>query len=96
MNFVLNEPVVLETFLGETNPPHPVRDSDNYWKLIGEQGVVAKTEAQSKMPKHERGERLLIVFDVDVVSLGLSCHNEIPNSLWIFISDLRRIPDKKL
>jgi hypothetical protein len=90
MSFSPNESVVLETFLGEKKPTISVRDSDNYWKLLGQRGTVAKNEGQSKMPRHERGARVLVKFDVDVASLGLSCHNEIPNSLWLFISDLRQ------
>ena len=89
MTFSVGDPVVLTAFLGKKIASDPVRDSDNYWKLIGKRGRVAKNEIQSKMPRHEYGERVLVVFDEDVKNLGLSCHNEVANSLWIFISDLK-------
>ncbi|GKS97660.1 hypothetical protein [Acidovorax sp. SUPP2825] len=89
MNFALNDRVTLKKFLGEINPPHKVKTQDNYWKLIGEMGSIVKLENQSKMPKHPNGPRVLIKFDSNVNNFGLSCHNEIENSLWIFISDLK-------
>jgi len=91
MNFFPNDSVVLETFLGTKTTAASTRDSENYWKLVGQRGLVVKVESQSGLPRHERGERALVKFDVDVASLGLRCHNEIPNTLWMFISDLRRV-----
>uniref|UniRef100_UPI0033410B33 hypothetical protein n=1 Tax=Castellaniella defragrans TaxID=75697 RepID=UPI0033410B33 len=95
MNFSLYDPVVLVSFLGKEEPPEMVRDTDHYWKLIGQRGVIVKNEALSKMPRHERGERVLVTFDVDLSALDLSCHNEVPNSLWVFVSDLRCVSDRE-
>ena len=89
MTFSVGDSVVLITFLGKKIASDLVRDSNNYWKLIGKRGRVAKKEIQSKMFRHEYGERVLVTFDEDVKNLGLSCHNEIENSLWIFVSDLK-------
>jgi hypothetical protein len=90
MKFNVGDLVILGSFHGTQQPSKEIRNSENYWKLIGKSGVVVKTENQSshKLPKHELGERVLIKFNYDVSVLGLHCHNEIENSLWIFISDL--------
>lgn len=82
--------VVLTSFQGVISPPESARASENYWKLIGKCGVVAKTEVQAGLARHKNGERVLVVFDVDIAALGLHCHNGIHNSLWFLISDLRR------
>jgi hypothetical protein len=93
MKFNIGDLVVLDSFRGTQQPSKEVRNSENYWILIGKSGIVVKTESQSiqKLSKHELGERLLIRFNDDVSKLGLHCHNEIQNSLWIFITDLHHV-----
>ncbi|MEN5274866.1 hypothetical protein [Stenotrophomonas lactitubi] len=80
--------VVLETFLGNRHPHENVRPSENYWKLIGTTGTVVSEESQTSMPAHPRGARVLVQFPAGIRNLGLACHNEAPDSLWLFVSDL--------
>jgi hypothetical protein len=92
ISLLVGERVVLRSFLGTQNPTGRVRDGENYWLLINSAGVVVSTEAMSNIGPHERGQRVLVQFDKDVTELGLHCHNEKPNSLWIFVSDLCAVP----
>jgi hypothetical protein len=94
MKFDTGDLVILNSFRGARMPQGKIRAAENYWKLIGKIGAVAKMEHQSNLPRHERGERVLVTFNDDVAALGLSCHNEIHSSLWIFISDLRHVTDR--
>lgn len=32
--------------------------------------------------------RVLVQFPESITDMGLACHNDIPDSLWIFVSDL--------
>lgn len=76
--------VRLITFNGTSIPSRACDDeAENYWKLIGTTGIV---EELSLTPS-----RILIRFDVDVVSYGLYCHNPIPNALLIEPSDVIRL-----
>jgi hypothetical protein len=73
--------VRLITFNGTSTPPQPcANEAENYWKLVGSTGKVEEAPHTSS--------RVLIRFDVDVVSYGLYCHNPIPNTLLIEPSDL--------
>ena len=83
--------VVLKSFWGTMAPTGNVRANENYWILVGEKGVVLKSESETTLPRHERGERVLVLFDVDIRAKGLECHNEVDNSLWIFVSDLEKV-----
>ena len=73
--------VELVTFQGEVSAPEDCDRAENYWKLIGERGTVRDVE--------NSGKRVLVVFENDVASQGLHCHNEVPNSLYLKGSDLR-------
>lgn len=72
--------VKLKTFNGSVLCADTLEPSENYWLLVGAVGTISKTE-------NSRG-RVLVVFEIEVSSLGLHCHNEIPNSLLILPSDL--------
>lgn len=72
--------VALKSFNGSLIAPENVKPEENYWLLIGSKAVVELTNDS---------DRVLIKFDRDLSSLGLANHNEIPNALWILISDLK-------
>ncbi|MCP3925210.1 MAG: hypothetical protein GY714_21770 [Desulfobacterales bacterium] len=75
--------VKLNSFNGSVSTPNNCEPSENYWLLIGKQGIVVKTE--------NTNSRVLVQFKDQVSELGLNCHNEIPNSLLIGVSDLEVI-----
>jgi hypothetical protein len=72
--------VVLKSFNGSLIAPQDIKTEENYWLLIGSKAVVESTN---------NTDRVLIKFERDLLSLGLINHNEIPNALWILISDLK-------
>ncbi|RYY03500.1 MAG: hypothetical protein EOO53_06205 [Gammaproteobacteria bacterium] len=72
--------VVLKSFNGSLNAPHDTKAEENYWLLIGSKAVVELAKDV---------DRVLLKFDRDLSNLGLASHNEIPNALWILISDLK-------
>jgi len=80
MSIEVGEKVQLVTFNGALASSGHCDNSENYWALINSTGTVVN-------PENNRG-RLTVVFDNDVKCLGLHCHNEIPNSLYILPSDL--------
>lgn len=86
--FSLGERVRLKSFRGTTDAPVETRQDSNYWLLIGFLGTVVDTNDVAKVGRHSDGTRLLVQFDRKVADLGLHCHNEVSNALWIFASDL--------
>ena len=88
MKFSTNEKVILKTFLGEVVSPRSVRPADNYWILIGKSGIIAPEGTGKEAEIQMKLGRALVIFDEDINATGLNCHNEIPNSLWILMSDL--------
>jgi hypothetical protein len=74
--------VVLKSFNGSLLAPQDVKPEENYWLLIGYKAVVEVANNTN---------RVLIKFERDLSSLGLINHNEVPNTLWILISDLKFI-----
>jgi hypothetical protein len=78
--FSLGQKVRLKSFNGTAVAPEACKPKENYWALIGQAGEVVA-------PKNER-QRLLVKFVVSVAALGLYCHNEVENSLFILESDL--------
>ncbi len=60
---------------------------ENFLDLVGSSGVVI----DNAPPKEINKNRVLVVFDVALKSVGLPSHNEVENSLWIERSDLRVI-----
>lgn len=76
----LNARVILRTFNGTIFAPSDCQARENYWALIGRRGTVVETTNDKN--------RVLVQFDSSVSSLGLHCHNLVPNSLYILESDL--------
>lgn len=75
--------VQLISFNGESHAPDNIDLAENYWLLCGQKAeIVALSTARS------HAGRVLVKFAVSVSSLGLHCHNHIPNSLWILRTDL--------
>jgi hypothetical protein len=74
--------VVLKSFNGSLIAPYTVKPEENYWLLIGSKAVVEIAN---------NTDRVLLKFERDLSGLGLANHNEMPNSLWILISDLKFI-----
>lgn len=74
--------VVLKSFNGSLIAPQNVKLEENYWQLIGSKAVVEIAN---------NTDRVLLKFERDLSSLGLINHNEVPNTLWILISDLKFI-----
>lgn len=87
--FSFGDKVILKTFNGTATSLAETKPTEDYWKLIGTQGVVQQTWEQANFDMKQ--PRFLVKFDTDVNRLGLDCHNEIPNSLWILGSDIEPI-----
>lgn len=72
--------VLLKSFQGNLVAPNDVKPEENYWLLIGGKAIVELAN---------NSDRVLVKFERDLSSLGLINHNEVENSLWILISDLK-------
>ena len=81
--------VILNTFQGLTKAPENISEDENYWKLIGAKGKVISENQKIHPAYPEKGKRALVQFNEDINALGLSCHNEVSNSLWVFVTDLK-------
>jgi len=81
MHIEKGTPVKLKTFLGTLTSSEGTEERENYWKLIGERGVVIDDAANN-------GERVLVLFNRDLDEFGVENHNPINNSLWIKKTDL--------
>ncbi len=81
--------VVVRSIDGTSQPTDEVKPAENYWLLIGTEGVIVKTWQQADFSMDR--PRCLVKFDQDVKALGLHCHNDIENSLWILETDIVRI-----
>ena len=90
MKLKIGDKVILKSFHNATETPKDTNDSENYWKLIGLTGKVIK-EGRGHPAFKDMGDRVLVEFDNDILKYGLHCHNEPPNTLWIFVSDLSTI-----
>ena len=87
MRYKVGDKVILKSFHNITETPKDTNDEENYWKLIGLTGKVVKGEKSHPAFK-DMGPRVLVEFDGDISTYGLHCHNDLPNTLWIFVSDL--------
>jgi hypothetical protein len=76
--------VILSTFNGLISAPPDVDKNENFWKLIGRNGVVLSMSP----PTFIASDRVLIRFDANLDELDLPNHNEVPNTLWIKVTDL--------
>jgi hypothetical protein len=84
MRIERNTKVKLKSFLGSQSPKAKTHPENNYWKLIGENGIVIDEI------KNDNG-RILILFENDIDNFGVANHNPIKNSLWIKVEDLELI-----
>jgi hypothetical protein len=76
--------VRLRSFNGSKKAPEDVEAYENYWRLIGEVGVVLEVNR----PTGVDPDRVLVRFEPCLDDWGLENHNEVPNALWIRLSDL--------
>ena len=84
--------VKLKTFNGTLKPDDNCQPNENYWKLIGSIGQIVKDpNEKDQYASFSEDQRLLVQFEKDVKSLGLECHNNVDNSLWILKSDLAEL-----
>ena len=84
--------VTLTTFNGSKASPSRCDPKEDYWKLIGIEGVVTQDPFKCcKYASFSNERRVLVKFDVCLESLGLCCHNGFENSLWIPVSDLLEV-----
>ena len=74
--------VALKSFKGSLIAPQDVKPEENYWQLIGSKAVVEFANDT---------DRVFINFERNFSALGLVNHHEVPNSLWVLISDLKFI-----
>jgi predicted nuclease of restriction endonuclease-like RecB superfamily len=81
--------VRLKTFNGTIHPVQHVNDKENYWKLVGECGLVEQDQQQNSIyANFSEQERVLVKFDKDLKIADLIAHNNITNALWVLVSDL--------
>ena len=85
-SFRVGDRVILLSFNGATEAPRDIGEQNNYWRLIGGSGVVVDADP----PDFIEGQRVLVRFAINVESLGLHCHNEVENALWIRQDDLEK------
>ena len=85
MSIKIGDRVILSLFNGTETAEDLVSPANNYWKLIGGHGVVVEDVQSFSLE-----DRLLVKFDTQISNLGLACHNESTNALWILRSDLSR------
>jgi hypothetical protein len=83
--------VRLKSVDNKQSKPTTIKDSENYWRLIGCEGEIISDAATPWSKSKYR--RLLVRFDRDVKAMGLECHNELSNplwsnALWMRVSDL--------
>ena len=76
-----NTLVQLKTFWGTLKPKNKIRNQENYWKLIGEKGIVM---ADSEFNPN----KVLVKFEKNLDDFDLENHNPLKNSLYIDLSDL--------
>jgi len=81
MKLRINDNVLLKTFLNTKEPLELDDPKENYWKLIGKKGRIISIIK----------DKALVLFEIDILSQGLHCHNEMENTLLISISDLEKI-----
>jgi hypothetical protein len=76
--------VRLVSFNNSVGGPVELTEDEDYWRLLGKDGVVVSTIPPSGI----KSNRVLIKFNEDIREIGLACHNQIENALWIKRSDL--------
>lgn len=76
-----NTLIKLKTFNGTLEPLIEVKYRENYWKLIGEKGVVLEDADFNP-------DKVLVLFEKNLDDFDLENHNPIKNSLYIDKRDL--------
>ncbi|WP_445718058.1 hypothetical protein [Flavobacterium sp.] len=76
-----NTLIKLKTFHGTIKPSIKVNLRENYWKLIGEKGIVLDNADFNP-------DKVLVLFDKNLDDFDLENHNPIKNSLYIDKKDL--------
>jgi hypothetical protein len=71
--------VKLKTFLGKTFSKEDENTIDEYWKLIGLNGIIVDEDDDGKV---------LVKFEKDFDNYNIANHNPIKNTLWINKYDL--------
>jgi hypothetical protein len=84
------ERVIVKSFMGKKSPDTHTENEFNYWKLIGLHGTVIDSRESHPFYK-DKGAQILVKFDKNLKDLGLHAHNEPPNSLWLFSSDIKKV-----
>ena len=88
----IGKKVKLITFNGTLISDRDADDSEDYWKLIGETGVIQKDPYEiSIFASFSKEPRVLVKFDKKLDSYGLTAHNNAINAIWILVSDLEDI-----
>lgn len=86
--------VRLITFNGTKrwNSKGKIYEPENYWELIGETGTVVQDPTEKSVyASFSKEPRVCIRFDNSVTDRDLICHNPVPNSLWLRVTDLEVI-----
>ena len=61
----------------------------DFWKLIGHEGVIIHDPFRCcKDDRYSDERKVLVRFDIPAASLGLCLRHDVENSLWILVSDL--------
>ena len=90
-NFEFGNKVKLISFHGTKMPAYPVEIKENFWRLVDSDGEIVSDKLKVHPAFRDKGKQALVKFDLTLEDLGLISHNSIPNSIWIFISDLKLI-----
>lgn len=84
----IGDTVILSSFLGTISPNEIINDHENYWKLIGCEGIIA-SEKFSGSYRPDLGPQVLVDFGIQPNELGLENHNlKSVGFLKMFMSDL--------
>jgi len=81
--------VKLAAYNAAPTAPPGCDPQEDYWKLIGCEGVVVRDPYTCcKYDNHDSERMVLVAFDVSFASRGLCCRETVENSLWVSIADL--------
>jgi hypothetical protein len=73
-----NTLVKLKTFIGKISSEEDKNTADDYWKLIGLNGIIIE----------EDDDKVLVKFEKNLDDYNVANHNPIKNTLWIHKYDL--------
>ena len=75
----------LISFNGSIKPSKKCNSDENYWTLIGQDGMLVNFSHDLDFGNDNR---VLVQFEQDLKKQGLICHNPVQNALWILKTDL--------